>query len=52
MKELCKPSRLIEIFAKLSLEGFAPTYYGRFKNGRIEGWLNADPLEPEDMQQV
>ncbi|KAL0584901.1 hypothetical protein ABG067_005345 [Albugo candida] len=41
-----------EIFAKLSREGFAPTYYGRFKNGRIEGWLNADPLEPEDMQQI
>ncbi|RLN83772.1 hypothetical protein BBJ28_00017897 [Nothophytophthora sp. Chile5] len=34
-----------------SKRGFAPTYYGRFTNGRIEGWLDARPLEPEEMGQ-
>ncbi|KAG7382207.1 Ethanolamine kinase [Phytophthora pseudosyringae] len=40
------------LFALLSERGFAPTYYGRFKNGRIEGWLDARPLEPEEMGQT
>ncbi|KAI9909574.1 hypothetical protein PsorP6_014825 [Peronosclerospora sorghi] len=40
------------LFAKLSKRGFAPTYYGRFTNGRIEGWLDARPLEPEEMSQT
>ncbi|KAJ0397663.1 hypothetical protein ATCC90586_005648 [Pythium insidiosum] len=37
------------LFALLSKQGFAPTYYGRFTNGRIEGWMDARPLEPEEM---
>lgn len=36
----------------LSERGFAPTYHGRFTNGRIEGWLDARPLEPEEMGQT
>ncbi|CAI5716094.1 unnamed protein product [Hyaloperonospora brassicae] len=40
------------LFALLSERGFAPTYYGRFKNGRIEGWLDARPLLPEEMGQT
>ncbi|CAI5746161.1 unnamed protein product [Peronospora destructor] len=40
------------LFALLSERGFAPTYYGRFKNGRIEGWLDARPLDPEEMGQI
>ncbi|ETL34424.1 hypothetical protein L916_13344 [Phytophthora nicotianae] len=40
------------LFALLSERGFAPTYYGRFKNGRVEAWLDARPLEPEDMGQT
>ncbi|OWY93706.1 Ethanolamine kinase [Phytophthora megakarya] len=38
------------LFALLSERGFAPTYYGRFKNGRIEAWLDARALEPEEMR--
>lgn len=41
-----------ELFALLSEQGFAPTYHGRFTNGRVEGWLEARPLEPEEMGQV
>ncbi|GLE11450.1 hypothetical protein PINS_up023882 [Pythium insidiosum] len=37
------------LFALLSKQGFAPTYHGRFTNGRIEGWMDARPLEPEEM---
>ncbi|CAH0475265.1 unnamed protein product [Peronospora belbahrii] len=40
------------LFALLSERGFAPTYYGRFKNGRIEGWLDAKPLDPKMMGQT
>lgn len=43
---------MIELFALLSAQGFAPTYHGRFTNGRIEGWMEARPLEPEEMGQV
>ncbi|DAZ98828.1 TPA: hypothetical protein N0F65_000984 [Lagenidium giganteum] len=39
------------LFALLSKNGFAPTYYGRFTNGRIEGWMDARPVEPEEMGQ-
>ncbi|TMW59447.1 hypothetical protein Poli38472_004516 [Pythium oligandrum] len=37
------------LFALLSKQGFAPTYHGRFTNGRIEGWMEARPLEPYEM---
>ncbi|CEG38089.1 probable ethanolamine kinase a-like isoform 1 [Plasmopara halstedii] len=40
------------LFALLSKNGFAPTYYGRFTNGRVEGWLDARPLEPHEMGQT
>ena len=32
------------LFAALSRQGIATTYYGRFANGRVEGWLNMRPL--------
>ena len=38
-----------KIFAYLSKIKFAPTYYGRFENGRVEGWLEARPLEFSEM---
>ncbi|GAB9471086.1 Ethanolamine kinase [Globisporangium polare] len=46
--------RVVEnkLFALLSEQGFAPTYHGRFTNGRVEGWLEARPLEPEEMGQT
>lgn len=31
--------------------GFAPPYLGRFLNGRIEGYVAARPLQPEEMGQ-
>jgi len=37
------------LFAQLSVMGFAPDYLGRFTNGRIEGYLEARPLEPEEL---
>eukprot|EP01060_Flectonema_neradi_P036034 TRINITY_DN681_c1_g3_i1.p1 TRINITY_DN681_c1_g3~~TRINITY_DN681_c1_g3_i1.p1 ORF type:complete len:362 (+),score=50.93 TRINITY_DN681_c1_g3_i1:69-1154(+) len=37
------------IFAHLSKIGFAPTYYGQFENGRVEGWLEARPLDFSEM---
>lgn len=38
-------------FAKLAESGIAPHYYGRFANGRIEGWLdNFSPLVVMDFQ--
>jgi ethanolamine kinase len=38
------------IFAGLAEQGVAPSYHGRFANGRVEGWLNdAQPLELEQM---
>lgn len=40
-----------QLFAELSRLGFAPPYLGRFTNGRIEGYLNARPLAPEEMGQ-
>ncbi|TDH66250.1 hypothetical protein CCR75_001832 [Bremia lactucae] len=41
-----------KVFALLSERKFAPIYYGCFTNGRIEGWLDARPLKPEDMGQT
>jgi len=38
------------LFAKLSETGFGPTYYGRFTNGRVEGFLHGfEALEPDQM---
>jgi len=38
-------------FAKLSEAGIAPSYHGRFGNGRVEGWLeNFVPLVVMDFQ--
>ncbi|MCB9793158.1 MAG: phosphotransferase [Alphaproteobacteria bacterium] len=40
------------LLARLSREGFGPTYHGRFRNGRIEGyWEGFRPLEPQEMGQ-
>jgi ethanolamine kinase len=38
-----------KLFAALSALDFAPVYWGRFGNGRIEGWLDARPLVPEEL---
>ena len=38
-----------QAFAALSVMGFAPTYHGRFETGRVEGFLPARPLLPEEM---
>ncbi|KDO32791.1 hypothetical protein SPRG_02489 [Saprolegnia parasitica CBS 223.65] len=38
-----------ENFAELSRRGFAPTYFGRFTNGRVEGWVDGTALEPHQM---
>jgi len=38
------------LFASLSRAGFAPTYFGRFDNGRVEGFLEGyRALEPHEM---
>lgn len=37
------------LFALLSKQGFAPAFHGRFTNGRVEGWVEARPLEPEEL---
>mmetsp|Transcript_2180 Transcript_2180/g.3144 ORF Transcript_2180/g.3144 Transcript_2180/m.3144 type:complete len:375 (+) Transcript_2180:154-1278(+) len=36
-------------YAALAEKGIAPPYYGRFANGRIEGWLEMRPLETEEL---
>jgi len=36
-------------FAALSQQGLAPAYYGRFANGRVEGWLNMRPLAVREL---
>jgi hypothetical protein len=36
-------------FALLAERGFAPTFYGTFTNGRVEGWVESRPLEPAEM---
>ncbi|KAG5178553.1 choline/ethanolamine kinase [Tribonema minus] len=37
------------VSAELSKLGTAPTYHGRFENGRVEGFLAALPLQPTQM---
>jgi ethanolamine kinase len=38
-----------QTFKTLSDRKFGPLFYGTFTNGRIEGWLDAVPLEPHEM---
>ena len=45
-------SRVPATFAHLAQKGFAPKYFGRFSNGRVEEWMDSRPLIPEEMQQV
>jgi thiamine kinase-like enzyme len=35
------------LFTSLSKRSLGPIFFGLFENGRIEGYLNATPLEPE-----
>lgn len=38
------------VFAALSVSGLAPPYYGRFANGRVEGWMDGmRPLETAEL---
>ena len=38
------------VFSGLAAKGVAPSYLGRFANGRVEGWYsNAEPLELDQM---
>ena len=38
------------VFSGLAAKGVAPSYLGRFANGRVEGWLkNAEPLKLDQM---
>ena len=40
-------------FSSLAEKGVAPPYYGRFENGRLEGWLdNYSPLSLMDLQEL
>jgi ethanolamine kinase len=43
---------VVDTFAELSRCGYAPTYYGRFTNGRIEGWVDGVALEPHQLGQT
>lgn len=36
-------------YASLAKKGLAPKYYGRFANGRLEEWLEARPLDVEEL---
>jgi thiamine kinase-like enzyme len=36
-------------YSALAAKGLAPPYYGRFANGRIEGWLEMRPLEVTEL---
>jgi ethanolamine kinase len=36
-------------YAALARQGFAPAYFGRFANGRVEQWLDAKPLDVREM---
>lgn len=40
------------VFAELSRKKLGPTYFGRFKNGRVEGYLKAEALTPDEMSQT
>jgi ethanolamine kinase len=37
------------VYASLSQQGLAPPYFGRFANGRVEGWLNMRPLTVQEL---
>lgn len=37
-----------EVAAALAKAGLGPPYLGKFKNGRVEGWLSAEPLTPPE----
>eukprot|EP00752_Nemacystus_decipiens_P008976 g8013.t1 len=37
------------LFDELARMGYAPPFHGRFRNGRIEGFLPARALEPQEM---
>lgn len=37
------------VFSTFSRSGTGPVFYGRFSNGRVEGYLNASPI---DVQQI
>jgi ethanolamine kinase len=37
------------VYASLSYQGLAPPYYGRFANGRVEGWLHMRPLTVQEL---
>ena len=37
------------VFAELGALRFGPAFHGCFRNGRIEGWRNMRPLEPDEM---
>ena len=37
------------VFTELSRRKLAPTFYGLFLGGRVEGYLDARPLEPSEM---
>ena len=36
-------------YAALARQGFAPAYFGRFANGRVEQWLDAKPLDVREL---
>ena len=40
------------VFAELGALRFGPAFHGCFRNGRIEGWRNMRPLEPDEMGSV
>jgi ethanolamine kinase len=40
------------LFALLAQLGFAPEYLGRFRNGRVEGYMEASALTPEQLAQT
>lgn len=37
------------LFAKLSTLGLGPSFHGLFQNGRVEGYVNGRPLEPDEL---
>ena len=45
------PFGLFSLNFRASRVGFAPPFHGQFTNGRVEGFLQARPLEPSHMSQ-
>lgn len=39
------------LFAKLSALGLGPSFHGLFQNGRVEGYVNGRPLDPDELSQ-